>query len=76
MKPTLIAPGTKRLKPTYHALLSILLQFAFNFNSRRFIQANQKPSEVDKNECCPKLVKVGRCGLAPVDPGLAPGDRA
>jgi len=33
IKPTLKAPGTKRLKPQYDELLS---SFAFKFNLRRF----------------------------------------
>ena len=31
IKPTLKAPGSKRLKPNYDKLLTILLQFCFNF---------------------------------------------
>ena len=33
IKPTLIAPGAKRLKPKYDPLLSV---FAFNFNLRHY----------------------------------------
>ena len=43
MKPMLKAPGTKRLKLKYDQLLSILLQFCFNFafsfNLRRYMKA-------------------------------------
>jgi hypothetical protein len=39
MRPILKAPGTQRLNPKYDGLVSILLQFcfnfAFNFNLRR-----------------------------------------
>jgi len=46
MKPTLKAPGTKRLKLKYVELLPILLKFcsnfAFKFNLRRYIVASKQ----------------------------------
>jgi len=36
MKPTLKAPGTKRLKVKYDKLLSILLQCCFQIDLRRY----------------------------------------
>ena len=60
IKPTLTAPGTKRLKLQYDSLLS---NFAFKFNLRRYTM----PTAVAVARSFPlytaKSTKVGRCRL-------------
>jgi len=55
IKPTLKAPGTKRLKLKYDEWPS---NFGFNFNLRRYIEAAEKRN------------KVGRCSLTLSNPSL------
>ena len=59
IKPTLKAPGTKRSKLKYD---EALLNFAFNFNMRRYILAEEGAAEEDKRH------KVGRCRLTLSNP--------
>ena len=42
VKPTLKAPGTKRLEPEYDEQFSISLQFWFNLNLRRYTKVAAK----------------------------------
>ena len=49
IKPTLKAPGTKRLKLTYHKLLS---SFAFKFNLRRYLEVAPVDHDDAKMGCC------------------------
>jgi len=46
MKPTLKAPGTKRLKLEHDKLLS---NFAFNFNLRRYTKVKRAQLVLEKN---------------------------
>jgi len=66
VKLTLKAPGAKRLKLTHD---SPLLNFAFNFNVRRYTQARRRPAG---RRGCPAQVR--RCRFEPMKPVLkAPG---
>jgi hypothetical protein len=61
MKPTLTAPGSKRLRLKYDQLLS---NFAFKFNLRRYNVAEQvKPVSKADAEKEKAMAKAGRCRL-------------
>ena len=57
MKPVLKAPGSKRLKLKHDWPLS---KFAFNFNSRRYSEAERFTSNLDKY-LISSMSKVRRC---------------
>ena len=61
IKPTLKAPGTKRLKLQYDEPLS---SFAFKFNLRRYNQGFQDVLRILRGpQCLGRLHWVGRCRL-------------
>jgi len=62
IKPTLAAPGTKRLKLKCDKLLS---SFAFNFNLRRYVTATAIYATPDIDEDAKLPTLVGRCRLTP-----------
>jgi len=68
MKPTLKAPGSKRLKLEHEKLLS---NVGFNFNLRRYNVVplnsirNHPPPELLEESHCAAVCEVGRCRLTP-----------
>ena len=66
IRPTLKAPGTQRFKLKYDQLLSILLEFAFKFNLRRYAEAIAQYTESINRD--PMNAKVGRCNLTLSNP--------
>jgi hypothetical protein len=68
LKPTLKAPGTKRLKLDFDELLS---SFAFKFNLRRYAKAIKNEVELAgmvEAHLRDGVAMVGRCRLTPSNP--------
>jgi len=64
IRPVLKAPGTKRLKPKFDQLHSILPHFAFNFSLRRYSKAEKNKRNQERAEKIEiRRIEVGRCRL-------------